>query len=81
MESVFSKGVNEYKYSGFGNKIDHPPERLVNNDGRVNVEKTGLSFFDHFSVFNFLVTTNWLIFNLIVIISYVSVNILFGFIH
>ena len=58
MESVFSKRANEYKYSGFGNKSDHQSERLVNNDGSVNVEKTGLSFFDHFSVFHFLVTTN-----------------------
>ena len=81
MENIFSKRVEEYKYSGFGSKTDHQPERLINKDGSVNVEKTGLRFFDHFSVFHFLVTTKWLTFNLLVIVSFVSLNILFGLIY
>lgn len=73
--------ITEYKYSGFGSKTDHQPERLLNQDGSLNVKKTGLSFFDHFSVFHFLVTTNWLTFNLLVIITYLLVNIVFGLIY
>ncbi len=73
--------ITEYKYSGFGSKTDHQPKRLLNQDGSVNVRKTGLSFFDHFSVFHFLVTTNWLTFNLLVIITYLLVNIVFGLIY
>ena len=71
----------EYKNSGFGSKTDHQPERLVNQDGSVNVKKRGLGFFDHFSVFHYLVTTNWVRFNLLVILSYVLINILFGLIY
>ncbi len=73
--------ITEYKYSGFGSKTDHQPKRLLNQDGSVNVRKTGLSFFDHFSVFHFLVTANWLTFNLLVIITYLLVNIVFGLIY
>ena len=70
--------ISEYKYSGFGSKTDHQPERLLNQDGSLNVRKTGLSFFDHFSVFHFLVTTNWITFNSLVIITYLLINIIFG---
>lgn len=81
MAKNYSKLFSEYKYSGFGSKTDHQPERMINKDGSVNVRKTGLSFFDHFSVFHFLVTTNWLTFNLIVIASYLGINIIFGTIY
>lgn len=73
--------ITEYKNSGFGQKTDHQPKRLLNQDGSLNVKKVGMSFFDHFSVFHFLVTTNWLKFNSLVIATYLLVNILFGLIY
>jgi inward rectifier potassium channel len=81
MSNNFSKRIKEYNNSGFGNKPDHQPERLINQDGSLNVKKTGLSFFDHFSVFHFLVSTNWLTFNLLVIATYALVNLFFGLIY
>jgi len=78
MTNSLKDKLNEYKNSGFGAKTDHQPERLINKDGSVNVKKTGLRFFDHFSVFHFLVTTNWFTFNILVIVSYLFINILFG---
>lgn len=81
MGKKFSKLFKEYKYSGFGNKPDHQPERLLNQDGSINAEKTGMSFFDHFSFFHFLVTTNWLTFNLLVVASYTLINISFGLVY
>jgi len=78
MANNFFKKINEYKSSGFGSKIDHQPERFINYNGSVNVKKIGLSFFDHFSVFHFLVTINWLTFNSLVIASYLLANIFFG---
>ena len=78
MTNSLKDKLNEYKNSGFGAKTDHQPERLINMDGSVNVKKTGLRFFDHFSVFHFLVTTNWFTFNILVIVSYLFINILFG---
>jgi inward rectifier potassium channel len=77
----FINKLNEYKSSGFGSKTDHQPKRLLNQDGSVNVKKSGLRFFDHFSVFHFLVTTNWITFNLLVISSYLLTNILFGILY
>ncbi len=77
---LFNK-VNEYRNSGFGTKTDHEPDRLLNQDGSLNVKKTGLKFFDHFSIFHFLVTTNWFTFNIIVIGSYILVNVFFGFVY
>lgn len=71
----------EYNNSGFGNKTDHQPERLINQDGSINVKKTGLGFFDHFSVFHYLVTINWLKFNLLVVGSYALINVVFGAIY
>jgi len=69
---------SEYTSSGFGSRIDNQPERLLNQDGSVNVRKIGLKFFDHFSIFHFLVSTNWTIFNLLVIFSYFLIISLFG---
>jgi inward rectifier potassium channel len=81
MAKNFIDRLNEYKNSGFGSKADHQPSRLLNQDGSVNVKKTGLGFFDHFSVFHFLVTTNWFTFNMLVIGSYLLINIVFGLIY
>jgi len=73
--------ANEYKSSGFGTRTDNQPERLINQDGTVNVKKVGLTFFDHFSIFHFLVTTNWTKFNLLVISSYFLITSFFGCIY
>ena len=81
MARTRSKINLEYKHSGFGTKTDHQPKRMINKDGSLNVERTGISFLDHFSVFHFLVTTNWLTFNSLIVLSYVLINIIFGFIY
>ncbi len=73
--------TSEYKSSGFGSRTDNQPDRLINQDGSVNVKKTGLNFFDHFSIFHFLVTTNWTKFNLLVILSYLLLISFFGAIY
>jgi len=73
--------TDEYKSSGFGTRTDNQPERLINQDGSVNVKKVGLKFFDHFSIFHFLVTTNWTKFNLLVIGSYSLITSFFGWIY
>lgn len=81
MVNRFKKRIAEYRFSGFGSKTENEPNRLVNQDGTLNVGKTGLKFLDHFSVFHFLVNTRWTIFNTLVLISYVSVVFLFSIIY
>ncbi len=81
MAKKFYNKISEYQNTGFGTKTEHQPDRLLNQDGSLNVKKTGMSFFDHFSVFHFLVTTKWLTFNILVIVSYILINALYGIIY
>ena len=81
MAKKFFRILEEYKISGFGNKIENQPERFINQDGSVNVGKSGMGFLMHFSIFHFLVTTKWWKFNTLVILSYLSINIFFGLIY
>ena len=76
----FFKSFKEYADSGFGPAVENNPERLVNKDGSLNVRRTGLSFFDHLSVFHELIQMSWWRFNLVVIISYILINLFFGLI-
>lgn len=74
------KSYREYTDSGFGTIVENQPDRLVNHDGSLNVVKTGLGFFEHLSFFHELIRMSWWKFNLIVIFSYVTINIFFGLI-
>ncbi len=78
--NIFRK-YNEYNDTGFSSKADQEPYRLINQDGTVNVRRTGLSFFDHFSFFHELVKMRWATFNGIVFLSYFIINSIFGMIY
>ena len=74
----FFKSYKEYTDSGFGTNPENEPKRLLNKDGSVNVVRTGLGFFEHLSFFHELIKMNWLTFNMLVILSYVLINLFFG---
>ncbi len=80
MINLFRK-FKEYNDTGFSSRTDNEPSRLINPDGSLNVIKKGLSFFDHFSIFHELVKMRWVTFNAIVILSYLSINLFFGFVY
>jgi inward rectifier potassium channel len=71
----------EYSGSGFGTRTDNQPERLINQDGTFNVRKKGLGFFAHFSVFHFLISANWTVFNILVAASYILIISAFGLVY
>jgi inward rectifier potassium channel len=75
------KSFKEYTDTGFSTIPDGQPERLINQDGSLNVKRTGLDFFAHFSVFHSLIHMKWRKFNLIVIASYLIINLLFATIY
>jgi len=77
----FFKSFKEYTDSGFGVNPEDQPERLVNKDGSLNVVRTGLGFFKHLSFFHELIKMSWWKFNVLVILSYVIINLFFGFIY
>ena len=80
MMNLFKK-YKEYNDTGFSTRTDNDPVRLINQDGTLNVRRTGLSFIDHFSFFHELVKMKWATFNMIVILSYLSINLFFGLIY
>ncbi len=80
MVNIFKK-FKEYNDTGFSAKAENEPQRLINQDGTLNVKRTGLSFFDHFSFFHELVKMNWIVFNSIVVLSYLGINLFFGIIY
>jgi inward rectifier potassium channel len=75
------KIYKEYNDTGFSARADKDPVRLINQDGTLNVKRTGLSFIDHFSFFHELVKMKWMTFNLIVLLSYISINVIFGTVY
>jgi len=75
------KSFKEYTDSGFSTTTDQQPDRLINQDGSLNVKRTGLGFFTHFSVFHELIRMKWWKFNLIVFFSYLIINVFFALIY
>ncbi len=64
-------GVNPTSYGG----------RFLNKDGRANIEKSGLGFFERISWFHtMLVIPRWKLF-IIILIFYVSINLVFATIY
>ncbi len=77
----FFKSYKEYTDSGFGTNPEDQPERPVNKDGSLNVVRTGLGVFEHLSFFHELIQMRWWKFNVLVITSYLLINLFFGFIY
>jgi len=75
------KSFKEYKDTGFSTIPEGQPYRLINQDGTLNVKRTGLGFFAHFSVFRELIEMGWWKFNLMVIASYLFINVFFALIY
>lgn len=67
--------------TGFGSNTNNEGTRLLNKDGSFNTEKTGLSFFQRFSLFHYLINTSWLTFFSIMLAGYILVNIVFALIY
>jgi inward rectifier potassium channel len=75
------KSFREYTDSGFSSIAEGQPERLINQDGTLNVKRTGLGYIAHLSVFHELIQMKWWRFNLIVAISYLLINVFFALIY
>jgi len=65
---------------GFGSVVSRETKtRLVNRDGSFNVERSGLSFWQFFSPYHFMLTIPWWRFYAIIAGFYLLANALFGF--
>ena len=65
--------------TGFSNKADTASSRFVNKDGSFNLRKTGLGFINRFSIFQFMLTIPRWKFIGVILVFYVSINLIFTF--
>jgi inward rectifier potassium channel len=64
---------------GFGSVVSRESKaRLVNRDGSFNVQRSGLSFWQHFSPYHYMLTISWWQFFGITALFYVLANTLFA---
>jgi inward rectifier potassium channel len=72
---------DEFRETGFGNRVLNTSQRLMNKNGRSNVRRIGVPFYAATNLYHSLITMSWLKFNLIILSSYFTVNIIFAFIY
>ncbi|OCX53575.1 ion transporter [Mucilaginibacter sp. PPCGB 2223] len=66
---------------GFGTQAVVKNQRLINQDGSVNVKRKGLSFFDTSNNYHTLITMRWTKFWLLVLSGYIIINLLFTVVY
>lgn len=72
---------DEFRETGFGNKVIEENQRLMNKDGSSNVKRAGLPFYAATNYYHSLITMPWWRFNIIILIAYLCVNIFFALIY
>ena len=72
---------DEFRETGFGNKVIEDNQRLMNKDGSSNVKRAGLPFYAATNYYHSLITMPWWKFNITILIAYLSVNIFFALIY
>ncbi|HZK75666.1 MAG TPA: ion channel [Candidatus Kapabacteria bacterium] len=66
---------------GIGSKAAESRVRLLNRDGSFNVRRKGLPFFAWFSGYHYLISLPWWKFNLLILLTYVTINAFFGAVY
>jgi inward rectifier potassium channel len=66
---------------GFGTQAVAKNQRVLNQDGSVNVKRKGLSFFDTSNNYHTLITMRWTHFWLLVLSGYIAINLIFTAIY
>jgi inward rectifier potassium channel len=74
----FSKTNND---TGFGTNASDYGGRFINRDGTYNLKKTGISFFDRFSVFHSMLNMPTWKFITVIVIFFLSINLVYTTIY
>src|SRR5690349_151421 len=72
------KTEEELRDFGFGTKVVARNQRLMHPDGRSNVRKKGLDYLEKLQFYNSLIMMSWTKFNIIVVGSYIAMNLFFA---
>jgi inward rectifier potassium channel len=75
------KKFNTNNDTGFGASISNQAKRLINKDGSYNVTRTGVDFFEQFNPYHDLIAFSWTKFNLLVLATYLVMNLFFTIIY
>ncbi len=67
--------------TGFDTKTGNIAGRLINKNGSPNVKRTGLSFFERFSIYHWLINISTLKFIFLIIGVYTFINLIFAFVY
>lgn len=67
--------------SGFSANVNNEGSRLLNKNGTVNIERTGLSFFNRFSLYHSFITMNWMVFFLMLFAFFFGINMAFAILY
>lgn len=75
--AFFTKKTTEELELGFGKKAYSSTSRFLNENGSVNIKRTGMGF-ENLDFYNWLITTSSLNLGLIILLGYVFVNFVFA---
>ncbi|MCD6067530.1 MAG: ion transporter [Bacteroidetes bacterium] len=63
---------------GFGSKNVSGRNRFLNKNGKINIRRKGKNFMESFDVYHTLINMSWIKFLLLIVASYIVVNIIFA---
>ncbi len=66
---------------GLSNKIIDKTHRIINRDGSFNIKRSGLPFFESFSVYHWLISMSWTKFCILILAAYLVVNVFFAVLY
>lgn len=78
MRKIRFKTLVENNDTGFSNKASSQAGRYVNKDGSFNIQKRGLPVMERISFFHALITMKWFKFFILVLCSYILLNLMFA---
>jgi inward rectifier potassium channel len=79
--AIHKRKFNPEDDLGFGTQAVVKSQRLINQDGSINVKRKGLSFFNTSNNYHTLITMSWAKFWVLVLSGYLTANIIFAFIY
>jgi len=80
MAKLFKKFTSNND-TGFGASVSNQARRYINKDGSYNVTRTGVDFFEQFNPYHDLIAFSWTKFNLLVLATYLVMNLVFTIIY
>jgi inward rectifier potassium channel len=67
--------------TGFGASATNQARQFIKKDGSYNVTRTGADFFEQFNPYHDLIAFSWTKFNLLVLATYLAMNLIFTIIY